>query len=161
MTIYLQSLSKQTTNISNTRFLAVETHLLTHLDIQQAVPSARYGNRQHQASAKSPAKMSIFAAFRTSPNEDLAKIGEEHMQKDLKPEDRALLRNAANKVTTHATVGSLLGLGLGIALAYRIRSNQVALYNAMKVVSRPTEVIFANGARGMFAFCPLQSQDIQ
>ncbi|KAK4215092.1 hypothetical protein QBC37DRAFT_419948 [Rhypophila decipiens] len=91
--------------------------------------------------------MSIFAAFRSSPNEDLAKIGEEHMQKDLKPEDRALLRKAAGRVSTHATLGSLLGLGLGIALAYRIRSNRVALYNAMKVVSRPTELVFANGAR--------------
>ncbi|KAM7200396.1 hypothetical protein V8F20_005373 [Naviculisporaceae sp. PSN 640] len=91
--------------------------------------------------------MSIFAAFRTSPNEDLAKIGEEHMQKDLKPQDRELLRKAASKVSTHASLGSLLGLGLGIALAYRIRSNRVSLYNAMKVVSRPTELVFANGTR--------------
>lgn len=99
--------------------------------------------------------MSILAALRTSPTEDLAKIAEEHMQRDLKPEDRALLRRAAGKVSTHATLGSLLGLGLGIFTAFRIRSNRVALYNAMRVLSRPTELVFENGARGLFFFFSL------
>lgn len=90
----------------------------------------------------------MFAPFRNNPNEDLAKLGEEHMQKDLKEEDRELLKRASSKVRTHATVGSILGLGLGIALAYRIRSNRAAVYNALKVASRPTEVVFSNGARG-------------
>ena len=98
--------------------------------------------------------MAMFAIFRTNPTEDLAKIGEEHMQKDLQPSDRDRLRKAAGKVSTHATIGSLLGLGLGIAMAYRIRSNRVAVYNALKVVSRPTELIFANGARGTSPFPP-------
>jgi len=90
----------------------------------------------------------MFAIFRTNPNADLAKISEEHMKKDLKPEDRALLRRAANKVSTHATIGSALGLGLGLAMAMRLRTNRLALYDAFRVVHKPTEIVFANGRTG-------------
>lgn len=91
---------------------------------------------------------SIFAAFRSTPDTDLAKISEQHLKEDLPPEDRSRLRRAASSVSTHASVGSLLGLGLGLALAYRIHNNRVGLYNTFKVMSKPTEVIYANGRRG-------------
>ncbi|KAK3324997.1 hypothetical protein B0H66DRAFT_547214 [Apodospora peruviana] len=90
---------------------------------------------------------SMFAIFRGHPHEDLAKIGEQHMQNDLQPQDRERLRTAAGKVSTHTTIGSILGLGLGLALAYRIRANRLSLYNAFRVVARPTELVFANGRR--------------
>ncbi|KAK3328661.1 hypothetical protein B0T19DRAFT_462310 [Cercophora scortea] len=89
----------------------------------------------------------MFAIFRGHPHDDLARIGEEHMQSDLNVHDRERLKRAAAKVSTHATIGSLLGLGLGIATAWRIRNNRLALYNAFRVVSRPTELVFANGRR--------------
>lgn len=95
----------------------------------------------------------MFALFRPHPNDELARIGEAHLKQDLSPDDRARLRTAASRVTNYTTVGSLLGLGLGAAMAYRIHTNRVALYNAFKMVNRPVEVIFPNGRRG--AFLPL------
>ncbi|KAK1834894.1 hypothetical protein QBC39DRAFT_251263 [Podospora conica] len=89
----------------------------------------------------------MFAIFRPHPNDDLARIGEAHLKHDLSPDDRARLRTAASKVTNYTTLGSLLGLGLGAAVAYRIHANRVALYNAFKMVNRPIEVIFPNGRR--------------
>jgi hypothetical protein len=89
----------------------------------------------------------MFAIFRGHPNKDLADLGEQHMQHDLQPEDRARLRKAASKVSTHATLGSLLGLGLGLAMAWRIRQNRQSLFNAFRMMSKPTEVVFANGRR--------------
>jgi hypothetical protein len=91
----------------------------------------------------------MFAVFRSYPDKDLAKIGEEHLQHDLSHEDRSHLRSAASTVSTHTALGSILGLGLGIALASRIHANRVALYNAIKAVSKPTELVFANGRRGL------------
>jgi len=90
----------------------------------------------------------MFALFRPHPNDELARIGEAHLKRDLSADDRARLRTAASKVTNYTTVGSLLGLGLGAAMAYRIHTNRVALYNAFKMVNRPVEVIFPNGRRG-------------
>lgn len=90
----------------------------------------------------------MFALFRPHPNDELAHIGEAHLKQDLSADDRARLRTAASKVTNYTTVGSLLGLGLGAAMAYRIHTNRVALYNAFKMVNRPVEVIFPNGRRG-------------
>ncbi|KAK0639906.1 hypothetical protein B0T16DRAFT_497871 [Cercophora newfieldiana] len=89
----------------------------------------------------------MFAIFRSYPDKDLAKIGEEHLQNDLSAQDRDHMRSAASKVSKHTAVGTILGLGLGLALASRIHSNRIALYNAIKAVSKPTELIFANGRR--------------
>ncbi|KAK3377485.1 hypothetical protein B0H63DRAFT_219651 [Podospora didyma] len=89
----------------------------------------------------------MFAVFRAHPTGDLAKIGEAHLKQDLESKDRDLLKSAARKVSTHATVGSLIGMGLGLAMAWRIRANRIALYNAFQTALRPTEVIFANGRR--------------
>jgi len=91
----------------------------------------------------------MFAIFRASPDKDLAQIGESHLQRDLSQEDRDVLSKAARKVSVHATMGSLLGLGLGILAAYRIHANRVALYNAFRMVSKPSEIVFADGRRGM------------
>ncbi|KAK0609582.1 hypothetical protein B0T17DRAFT_603728 [Bombardia bombarda] len=91
---------------------------------------------------------SIFAIFRGHPHQDLADLGEQHLQRDLNASDRRLLREAAGNVSLHTTLGSLLGLGLGLWTAYRIRANRVALYNAFRIgVNRPTELIFASGRR--------------
>jgi len=90
---------------------------------------------------------SPLAIFRGHPNQQLARIGEEHLQNDLRPEDRDKLKKAASQVSTHAAIGSLLGLGLGIALAWRVRANRIALYKAFRTTEKPTEVVFANGRR--------------
>ncbi|KAK0728859.1 hypothetical protein B0T26DRAFT_673328 [Lasiosphaeria miniovina] len=90
----------------------------------------------------------MFAVFRSHPTGDLAKIGEAHMQHDLASEDRSRLRTAARKVSVHASLGSILGLGVGLAMAWRIRANRMALYDVLRTSMRPTEVVFASGQRG-------------
>lgn len=49
------------------------------------------------------------------------------------------------KVSTYATIGSLVGIGLGFFFAYRLRANRTAMFNAFKATEKPTQVTFANG----------------
>jgi len=86
-----------------------------------------------------------LAAFRRTHGDELGKLAEEHLNKDLQPSDRDLLRKASSKFTTHATIGSLLGLGLGALLAFRVRSARVRMWNAFKARDKPTHVQFADG----------------
>ncbi|MCJ1417300.1 hypothetical protein MMC32_003642 [Xylographa parallela] len=86
-----------------------------------------------------------IAAFRKSKSDELSKLAEEHMQHDLRQSDRDALRNAASKFSTHATIGSLVGLGLGIFLAYRVRSARTTMFNAFRAREKPVKVQFADG----------------
>jgi hypothetical protein len=63
----------------------------------------------------------------------------------LQDNDRQALESAASKFSTHALVGSLVGLGLGAFLAFRLRANRNAMYQAFKATERPTHVRFADG----------------
>lgn len=63
----------------------------------------------------------------------------------LRQSDRDALQKAAGTVSTHVTVGSLIGVGLGIFLAYRLRANRTAMFNAFKAREKPTAVKFAGG----------------
>jgi hypothetical protein len=92
--------------------------------------------------------MDSLAAFRKSSRDDLTKMAEEHLQHDLQQSDRDALRSAARKVSTHATIGSLLGLGLGVFMAYRLRSARTAMFNAFRAQEKPTKVLFADGRTG-------------
>ena len=89
-----------------------------------------------------------LAAFRKSGRDELAKLAEEHMQHDLQESDRSALRNAAAKLSTHATIGSLLGLGLGVFMAYRLRTARNTMFNAFRAREKPTRVQFADGRTG-------------
>jgi hypothetical protein len=66
----------------------------------------------------------------------------------LEPSDRDALKSAASKLSTHANIGSLVGLGLGLALAWRIRSTRVKMFEAFKASKKPTHVRFADGREG-------------
>lgn len=92
--------------------------------------------------------MESLAAFRKSSRDDLNKLAEEHLQHDLQQSDRDALYSAARKVSTHAIIGSLLGLGLGAYMAYRLRSTRTAMFNAFRAQEKPTKVIFADGRTG-------------
>ena len=89
-----------------------------------------------------------FAVFRKHAGEDIGKLAEEHFKHDLQDSDRDALKSAANKISTHATVGSLLGLGLGLFLAFRIRSSRSQMFNAFRTAEKPTHVKFADGREG-------------
>ncbi|KAF2184360.1 hypothetical protein K469DRAFT_688831 [Zopfia rhizophila CBS 207.26] len=86
-----------------------------------------------------------LAAFRNNRSNELRRLAEEHLQHDLNQSDRETLRSAARKVSTHATLGSLLGLGFGVYCAYRLRSMRLAYFKAFRAMEKPVEVKFADG----------------
>ncbi|KAM0698505.1 hypothetical protein Q7P36_001972 [Cladosporium allicinum] len=86
-----------------------------------------------------------FAMTRKTMGPELARLAEEHMKHDLQQSDRDALRKAASTVSTHATVGSLLGLALGTLLAFRIRSNRTAIFKTFRTAEQPVALRFASG----------------
>jgi hypothetical protein len=66
----------------------------------------------------------------------------------LSKQDQDLLKSAAKKVGTHATVASLAGLGLGVFAAIRLRSMRVAYFKAFRAMEKPVELKFADGRTG-------------
>ena len=86
-----------------------------------------------------------FAALRRSQGDELAKLAEEHFKHDLQDRDKEALKSAAAKFSTHAMIGSILGIGLGAFLAFRVRANRNKMFQAFKASERPTAVKFANG----------------
>ena len=98
-----------------------------------------------------------FAVLRKNAGEDISKLAEEHFKHDLQDSDRDALNTAANTMGTHATVGSLLGLGLGLFLAFRIRRNRIRMFNAFRTAEKPTHVKFADGREGTLGFLPALS----
>lgn len=55
----------------------------------------------------------------------------------LQPKDRESLRRAGRKLSTHVGLGSLIGIGLGLYGAYKLRNMRLAYFNAFKVTSFP------------------------
>ncbi|MCJ1245804.1 hypothetical protein MMC30_003008 [Trapelia coarctata] len=86
-----------------------------------------------------------LAISRKGVSTDLRKLAKQHLEHDLNRDDRKTLERAASKLSTYITIGSLIGLGVGVALAWQIRSNRVKFFNAFKAMQRPTHVKFADG----------------
>ncbi|KAI0974740.1 hypothetical protein F4678DRAFT_349067 [Xylaria arbuscula] len=87
-----------------------------------------------------------LAAFRKSQHhDDLTKLANEHIQSDLEPSDRTALIKATTRVATATTVGSLIGLGLGLYASIRLRKIRTDMFAAFRAGEKPTSVIFANG----------------
>ncbi|KAI9865074.1 MAG: hypothetical protein M1813_002392 [Trichoglossum hirsutum] len=86
-----------------------------------------------------------IAAFRQGLSTDLQKLADQHLQHDLQQSDRDTLKSAASRLSTHVSVGSIVGLGLGFVLAWRFRSQRVRFFNAFRASQRPTHVKFADG----------------
>jgi hypothetical protein len=91
-----------------------------------------------------------LAVFRKTHGQELAKLAEEHLKHDLQEGDREILQQAASKFSTAATIGSIVGLGLGALLAFRVRSARLRMFNAFKARDKPTHVQFADGRTGEF-----------
>jgi hypothetical protein len=68
----------------------------------------------------------------------------------LNQQDRDLLKSAGSKVGTHAMVGSLAGLGLGVYCAFRLRAMRLAYFRAFRTMEKPVEVRFADGRTGAY-----------
>jgi hypothetical protein len=90
-----------------------------------------------------------LAIFRRSHGQELGKLAEEHFKHDLQESDREILTSAASTFRTHAAIGSLVGLGLGALLAFRVRSARLRMFQAFKARDKPTHVQFADGRTGM------------
>lgn len=90
-----------------------------------------------------------LAAFRRSPEyDDLGKLAEEHFKHDLDEEDRNVLIRAAKRISTPAVLGSLVGIGLGVYVAFKLRKARLDLFNAFRASEKPTQVMFSNGRTG-------------
>lgn len=86
-----------------------------------------------------------LAALRKSASGDLQRLADEHLQHDLRQSDRDTLEAAARKVSRHAIIGSLVGLGVGVFLAYKIHTTRNAIFNAFRAMEKPTAVQFVDG----------------
>ncbi|KAI0181752.1 hypothetical protein GGR52DRAFT_578036 [Hypoxylon sp. FL1284] len=83
-----------------------------------------------------------FAAFRKSDHHgDLGKLAEEHMKHDLTRDDRDALVKASTRVTAPAVVGTLVGLGLGVYAAFRLRRVRADTFSAFRATQKPTHAV--------------------
>ncbi|KAJ6178213.1 hypothetical protein N7519_008674 [Penicillium mononematosum] len=86
-----------------------------------------------------------FAILRRRRSDELAKLADEHMQHDLQSGDRDKLKAAASSISLWTTVGSAVGVSLGLLAAIRLRSTRKAFFSAIRAQERPTKVIFEDG----------------
>ncbi|KAI6083392.1 hypothetical protein F4821DRAFT_245051 [Hypoxylon rubiginosum] len=91
--------------------------------------------------------MSLAALRKSDPHDDLGKLAEEHLKHDLTQEDRDALVKASTRVSGRAIVGTLVGLGLGIYAAFRLRRVRADMFSAFRAAEKPTHVIFADGRK--------------
>ena len=91
-----------------------------------------------------------IAAFRRGRSHELAALAEKHLQQDLTSDDRQLLRTAANKVPIYTSIGTALGVGAGLFLAFRFRQARLRTWEAFKARDKPIAVRFADGREGLF-----------
>ena len=112
-----------------------------------------------------------LAIFRKNPSADLHKLADQHIQHEygaatllscplspeflllipssLQPVDRETLKTAARKIPTHTSIGSVVGLGIGLLLAQRVRSKRLQFFQTFRAIQKPTHVKFADGREGM------------
>ncbi|KAL8866840.1 MAG: hypothetical protein Q9174_006048 [Haloplaca sp. 1 TL-2023] len=86
-----------------------------------------------------------LALLRKNAGEEISALAEEHFKHDLQDTDRDVLKTAAGKIGTHVSVGSALGLGLGVFLAFRLRRTRMQMFKAFRTHEKPTHVKFADG----------------
>ncbi|KAJ5248922.1 hypothetical protein N7468_000373 [Penicillium chermesinum] len=85
------------------------------------------------------------AILRRRRSDELARLADEHMQHDLQSEDRDKLKAAASSISLWTTVGSAIGLSVGLYAAIRLRSTRRAFFAAVRAQEKPTQVVFADG----------------
>lgn len=93
-----------------------------------------------------------LAVFRRSPqHDDLARLAGTHLREDLDAGDRDVLRQASGRVSRDAAIGSLLGIGLGVWAAVKLRRVRADVLSALRATERPVKVVFADGRAGELA----------
>ncbi|KAI1330746.1 hypothetical protein F5Y16DRAFT_362557 [Xylariaceae sp. FL0255] len=89
--------------------------------------------------------MSLAAFRRSEQHDELGRLAKEHMQNDLEPSDRDVLSKAASRIATPTTIGTLVGLGLGVYAAFRLRKLRGDVFTSFRASERPSHVVFSNG----------------
>lgn len=92
--------------------------------------------------------MSLAAFRRHRQHDELAQLADSHFQHDLTADDREVLKGAASTISWHASLGSVVGLGLGCFLAYRARGLRRNWFNQFRTSDQPKQVIFHSGKTG-------------
>ncbi|KAL4991845.1 hypothetical protein BDW68DRAFT_151434 [Aspergillus falconensis] len=87
----------------------------------------------------------MYPSARTRRSDELAKLADYHIQHDLSSSDRDALKSAAKTVSLWTTVGSAIGIGLGLYAAFRLRSSRKAFFDVFRAAEKPTQVVFADG----------------
>ncbi|KAL4915037.1 hypothetical protein BDW62DRAFT_189360 [Aspergillus aurantiobrunneus] len=87
----------------------------------------------------------LYPSVRNRRSDELAKLADYHLQHDLQPDDRDALKSAAKTVSVWTTVGSAIGIGLGLYTAFRLRSTRKAFFDVFRAAEKPTQVVFADG----------------
>lgn len=88
------------------------------------------------------------------PGGEYAALAEEHFKHDLTDSDRDTLRSAGPKIVRGSTFGGIIGLGLGVFWAFRLRRARLRMFHAFRAHERPTHVKFADGREGMIEPLP-------
>ncbi|KAJ5885358.1 hypothetical protein N7495_009868 [Penicillium taxi] len=89
--------------------------------------------------------MESLALLRRGRSNELNRLASEHLEHDLQPEDRDRLKSAASKISLWTTVGSAVGVSLGLFAAVRLRNTRKAFFAAVRAQEKPTKVVFADG----------------
>ncbi|KAJ5971228.1 uncharacterized protein N7479_001146 [Penicillium vulpinum] len=85
------------------------------------------------------------AILRQGRSDELSRLADEHLQHDLQASDRDKLNAAASSISLWTTVGSAVGVSLGLLAAIRLRGSRKAFFSAIRAQERPTKVIFEDG----------------
>jgi hypothetical protein len=92
----------------------------------------------------------LYSSMRNRRRDELAQLADQHVQRDLQPDDREALKSAARKVSLWTTVGSAVGIGLGLYAAFRLRSSRKAFFEAFRAQEKPIKVVFVDGRTGAY-----------
>jgi hypothetical protein len=99
--------------------------------------------------------MSLAAFRRSQEHDEYVQLAEDHLKHDLNEGDRDVLKNAAKRVSIPATIGTIVGLGLGLYGAFRLRKLRLDVFNAFRASEKPTHVVFAGGRTGKYLLASL------
>ncbi|KAL4930461.1 uncharacterized protein BDV17DRAFT_258713 [Aspergillus undulatus] len=87
----------------------------------------------------------LYPIARGRRTDELSRLADYHIQQDLSADDRDALKSATKSVSLWTTVGSAIGIGLGLYTAFRLRSSRKAFFDVFRAAEKPVKVMFADG----------------
>lgn len=90
----------------------------------------------------------LFSNSGRERGHELRKLADYHLQHDLQQSDRDALNSASKTISSWASVGAAVGLGLGLYTAIRLRRSRKVFFDVFRAAEKPTKVVFADGRTG-------------